>query len=106
MYFAGVLDGPDIRKLIMDKEFNDLLYPNELVAWDCVKNVIEHCLGVNRTEHFRVYINDLIQAFETLQVHMSLKIHFLHFHLDRFEQQIPTESDEHGEKFHQTTKPF
>lgn len=87
-------------------EFDDRLSESELIAWDCIKAVIVNCLGVHRSANFRVYINDMLQAFETLQVHMSLKIHFLHYHLDRLEQQIPTESDEHGEKFHQIAAPF
>ena len=34
---------------------------------------------------------------------MSLKIHFLHCHPDKFAEQSPAESDEHGERFHQVT---
>ena len=32
---------------------------------------------------------------------MSLKIHFLHSHLDFFPQNCGAVSDEHGERFHQ-----
>ncbi|GBM80409.1 hypothetical protein AVEN_166261-1 [Araneus ventricosus] len=32
---------------------------------------------------------------------MSLKIHFLHSHLDFFPENFGTVSDEHGERFHQ-----
>lgn len=37
---------------------------------------------------------------------MTLKLHFLHFHLDELLQQLPQELDEHGERFHQITKPM
>ena len=37
---------------------------------------------------------------------MTLKLHFLHHHLDVFLQQLPTESDEQGERFHQVTMPM
>jgi hypothetical protein len=32
---------------------------------------------------------------------MSLNIHFLHFHLDFFRDNLGAVSDEHGERFHQ-----
>jgi len=48
----------------------------------------------------------MLDAFEKIGVHMSLKIHFLHHHLEYFDRQLPTESNEHGEKFHQTVLPF
>lgn len=44
----------------------------------------------------------MVNAFELIGVHMSLKIHLLYAHHDVFEKQLPTESDEQGERFHQT----
>ena len=35
---------------------------------------------------------------------MSLKIHFLHSHLDFFPENMSDVSDEHGERFHQDIK--
>lgn len=35
---------------------------------------------------------------------MSLKIHFLHSHLDFFPDNLGDVSDEHGERFHQQMK--
>jgi len=35
---------------------------------------------------------------------MSLKIHFLHSHLDFFPENLGSVSDEHGERFHQEMK--
>lgn len=37
---------------------------------------------------------------------MTLKLHFLHHHFDEFLHQLPTESDEQGERFHQVTMPM
>ena len=34
---------------------------------------------------------------------MSLKIHFPNYHQDYFDRQLPLESDEHGERFHQVS---
>lgn len=35
---------------------------------------------------------------------MSLKIHFLHSHVNFFSENLGDESDEHGERFHQEMK--
>lgn len=44
--------------------------------------------------------------YEKIGVSMTLKLHFLHFHLDVFLRQLPQESDEQGERFHQVTMPM
>lgn len=44
----------------------------------------------------------MMASFERIGVNMSLKIHLLHAHLDLSEKQLSTESDEQGERFHQT----
>lgn len=50
----------------------------------------------------QLLIDEMVAAFEKIGVHMSLKIHLLYAHSDKFEKQLPTESDEQGERFHQT----
>jgi len=47
-----------------------------------------------------------IENLEKINVSMTLKLHFLHHHLDAFLRQLPAESDEHGERFHQVTMPM
>lgn len=88
------------------EEFSNLLPEMHLVAWDLIKAVVGGFLGKNRVENYRIIINDMLDAFNTINVRMSLKIHFLHSHMDIFERQIPTESDQQGERFHQTCKPM
>lgn len=84
-------------------QFENALNEQELEAWNCVKVVIENVLGINRSENWRTYVDDMLNAFHRLEVRMSLKIHFLHHHADKFNEQSPAESDEHGERFHQIT---
>jgi hypothetical protein len=47
-------------------------------------------------------VEDLLVAYQKLGCNMSLKIHFLHSHLDFFPKNCGAVSDEHGERFHQT----
>ena len=46
-------------------------------------------------------MKELLQKFHDLGCNMSLKIHFLHSHLDFFPKNCGAVSDEHGERFHQ-----
>ena len=46
-------------------------------------------------------MQDTLIAFQKLGCRMSLKIHFLHSHLDFFPENMGDVSDEHGERFHQ-----
>jgi hypothetical protein len=41
-----------------------------------------------------------------MSVNMSLKIHFLHSHLDFFRENLGSTSDEQGERFHHDLKFF
>lgn len=46
-------------------------------------------------------VREMIDSFGKMGVNMSLKIHFLHKHLDFFPENCGDCSDEHGERFHQ-----
>ena len=46
-------------------------------------------------------VKEMLIAYQKLGCRMSLKIHFLHSHLDFFPDNLRDVSDEHGERFHQ-----
>jgi hypothetical protein len=100
---SGVLNGPDIRKLMRNTEFQQTLMAVELNAWNAVKTVITNVLGADRDLNWRPIVDNMLHYFEILNVNMSLKIHFLHCHKDVLHRQLPSESDEHGERFHQVS---
>lgn len=102
----GVLNGPDIRKLMKETKFDKVLNADELDAWRSTKLVIEGYLGKNRSDNYQGSVQNMLTSFEKIGVNMSLKIHFLHHHLDYFQHQLSTESDEQGERFHQVSLPF
>lgn len=106
MSFLGVLNGPDIRKLSKNTEFNEVLNDAELNAWTETKTVIKDLLGKQRSKNYEISVSKMLNAFSKIGVNMSLKIHFLHHHLDIFSKQLATESDEQGERYHQVAMPF
>lgn len=91
---------------MQNAEFEQMLSTIEVAAWKSIKDVIYNVLGKNRSPTARIYVDTMLSAFEDLGVHMSTKIHFLNSHMDYFERQLSTESDEHGEQFHQTCAPI
>lgn len=101
-----MLVGPDIRRLMKSDEFEATLTEVELKTWRALKNVTIHLLGKNRSSDYEPMVQEMLDGFNALKVNMSLKIHFLNSHLDILERQLPTESDEQGERFHQVCKPF
>lgn len=104
--FLGVVNGPDIRKLMKDQRFDNILKPMQLRAWNSVKKVIRGFLGNHRSPDYLEDVNEMLGLFDAIGVNMSLKIHLLHYHLEYFEDQAPTESEEQGERFHQVAMPF
>lgn len=102
----GVLNGPDIRKLVKSVKFDAVLNGEEKNAWNAIKRLIQGFFGKHRSTTFRDDINEMLRAFDLIGVNMSLKIHYLHYHLNYFAAQLSTESEEHGERYHQTALPF
>lgn len=78
------------------------------LAWDALKKVIEGVLGGKRVQQVEIEerVNDMLYYFEKIDASMTLKLHFLHNHLDVLLKQLPEESDEQGERFHQITMPM
>lgn len=104
--FVGTLNGPDIRKLRKSQEFRNVLVDNEINAWNAIEHVIDEFLGKTRSDNYQLHVQHMLEAFNKIGVNMSLKIHYLHHHLGYFGCQLSTESDEEGEKYHQTAMPF
>ena len=46
-------------------------------------------------------VSHLIESYEKLGCRMSLKLHFLHSHLNFFQDNLGNVSEEHGERLHQ-----
>lgn len=97
----GVFVGPQIRKLFKDEHFNNILKGDEKLAWDSFVQVSKNFLGEHKAENYKDIVENLLQCYYRLGCNMSLKLHFLHSHLDFFPENCGATSDEHGERFHQ-----
>ncbi|UYV81970.1 hypothetical protein LAZ67_21000259 [Cordylochernes scorpioides] len=97
----GIFVGPQIRELQQDGNFQNSLNEVEAAAWNSFRNVCKNFLGSVKVENYRDIVNDLLLSYKALGCNMSLKIHFLHSHLDFFPDNLGAVSDEHGERFYQ-----
>jgi hypothetical protein len=102
----GVFNGPDIRKLVKDKNFSKVLNRNQNRAWDAFKDVIEKFFGNYKDSNHRQIVENLMCSMEALGCKMTVKVHFLDAHMDYFPENLGRFSEEQGERFHQELKDF
>jgi len=101
---AGIFDGPQIRQLIRDAEFEKSMNKVEQKAWNAFVLVVKNFLGNNKASNYAELVNNMVTAFQKLGCNMSIKLHYLFSHMDRFPENLGSMSDEQGERFHQEMK--
>lgn len=97
----GIFVGPQIKEIMKDEIFDNMLNETELRAWSAFKSVVTNFLGNVKADHYKDIVSELLNAYKEMGCNMSLKIHFLDSHLDFFPENLGAVSDEHGERFHQ-----
>lgn len=100
----GVFSGPDIRKLIRDTDFANSMNRREIRAWTSFVDVAQNFLGNQRSENYEEIVKEMLESYHDIGANMSIKLHFLHSHLDKFPDNCGDVSDEQGERFHQDIK--
>ena len=98
---AGIFDGPQIRQLIKDTEFQNSMNTLECVAWKSFVQGVNNFLGNTKAANHARLISSMIEAFQKLGCLMSIKMHFLFSHMENFPENLGAMSDEQGESFHQ-----
>ena len=56
----------------------------EVAAWNALKSIVANFLENRRHDQHPDIVDRMLKAYEQLGARMSLKMHFLHFHLDFF----------------------
>ena len=97
----GIFEGPQIKALIRDGKFEDLLSQIEKSAWKTFKSVVKNLLGNRKPSNYLEIVGELLQSYQDMGCNMSFKIHFLETHLNFFLDNLGAVSDEHEERFHQ-----
>lgn len=76
----------------------------ELAAWISMRDVMTKFLGNVKDEQYETIVKTMMDHMKELGCRMSLKLHFLHSHLDHFPENFGAVSEEMGERFHQDIK--
>lgn len=100
----GVFTGPDIRKLLSDSLFVESMNEKEKEAWESFKGVVLRFLGNTKDPDYKTIVHRMMAAYKAQGCKMSLKVHFLHSHIDYFPENLGAYSEEMGERFHQDVR--
>lgn len=102
---AGIFDGPQIRRLIKDSaNFESSMTQVEQLAWKSFVAVTQNFLGNKKAANYVELVDEMLERFRDLGCNMSIKLHYLHSHIDHFQHNLGDLSDEQGERFHQDLK--
>ena len=101
---AGVFDGPQIRQLIDDPHFITSMNEIASCAWSLFVLVVKSFLRNKKADKYTQLVEDMLFHFNRLCCNMSVKVHYLHSHLDRFPENLGDLREEQGERFHQEIK--
>ena len=97
---TGIFDSPQIWQLIRDPEFENSMNEGELEAWKAFILVVKNFLANNKARNYAELVNNMLTAFRNLGCNMSVKMHYLFSHMDRFPENLGSMSDEQEERFH------
>ena len=100
----GVFVGSQIRKFTKDPQFLSNMIDAQKKAWLSFIEVVSKFLGNTKDPDYQNIVENMLACFQALGCHMSLKVVFLHAHLDHFSQTLGDMSEDHGERFHQNIK--
>ena len=81
----GIFVRPQIQQVLKDTDFEELLNLKEVRAWEAFKSVCSGFLGNTCVPDYQACIEKLLKSYEDMGSRMSLKIHFLHSHLNFFQ---------------------
>ncbi|XP_076369603.1 uncharacterized protein LOC143256354 isoform X2 [Tachypleus tridentatus] len=93
---AGVFVGPQIKKILECTEFPKNLSRKEKKPWGSFVTVVRGFLGNCKAENVVELVEALVKNYSIMGCRMSLKVHILDAHLDKFKEDMGAYSEEKG----------
>ena len=87
-----------------DQEFARKMNDKERTAWLSFVAVMANFLGNKKADNYETLVANMLSAFRNLRCNMSVTLHYLYSHLDRFPEDLGALSVKQGEQFHQDLK--
>lgn len=82
------------------------LTETEKATWNSFVTVVRGFLENHKAENHMEPVETLVRSYGKMGCRMSLKVHILDAHLDKFKENIRSYSEEQGERFHQDMMDF
>jgi hypothetical protein len=98
---GGIFTGPQIPVMLACRGLEQTMTVVERNAWEAFRMVVTYLLGKNKCKHYEEIVESLIQHYEVQHCRMSVKLPYLHLHLEIFRPNLGGVSEEHGDCFHQ-----
>ena len=95
-----------MKRLMKSGSFSEKLSAVERRAWKSFVSVVEGFSGNHKANNFREIVKELVDAYAKMGCRMSLKLHVLHSHIDKFKDNMGDYLDEQDERFQQDLKLF
>ena len=67
-------------------------------TWKAFKDVLKNFLGHNKSANYKSIVEKLMSAMKDLGGNISIKVHYMHSHLDWFPENLGDVSEEQGER--------
>ena len=80
----GIFIGPQVKVMLASEELFTKMNDVEKKAWRAIADVVTGFLGNNKAPNYKDLVSRMIKAYENMGCRMSLKLHYLHSHLDFF----------------------
>lgn len=97
----AIFDGPKIREVFKSSSLEEVLTETERSAYHNLKLVCSGFLGNHRDGNYKELIGNMMTSFKQLEINVTVKMHTLLCHLERFPPNLGHFSDEQGERAHQ-----
>lgn len=72
----GVFIGPQIKKLLKDDTFEELMSEDEAAAWNSFRLVVSCFLGNNRSRSYEKIVEELLKNYAKIGANISICSHF------------------------------
>ena len=101
---AGIFHGYQIRRMNTEQIFSTYHDNPRKNAWRSLTAVVENFIGYFKAPNYYDLSKQLLNSYEKLGCNMSVKVHFLHSHVNYFPENLEAMIAEQGESFHQDIK--
>ena len=76
---GGIFVGPQIRRMLVSEELDEQIFDLDRNARKAFRMIVEGFLGNHLRDDYAIVMSNLIESYEKLGCHISLKLHFFAF---------------------------